>query len=595
MKSQKLTGAENIHWDLTTHYSGLNDPAIQTVMDTCVKDAGAFKSRYQGKLNSLTSAGMEKAYRELIDILERIYKLSQFAGLSFVTDTTNEQAKALESKVDEINSTVSNLTLFFTLELGAMPDDEFSKFEDQPELKEFRYPLDRTRETAKYNLSEKEEQLNNLKNLTGKSALVKIYNELTTSFKFEFEVDGETRERTGDELRSLRQHPDKNIRRQAMKLLLDRYEDNKIVISSVYNNILKDFNIGRELRGYPTPISVMNIGNDLDEEAVQTLIDVTTDSNRLVQRYYRLKARVLELDDMTLADIYAPLPAASRSYTWEEASEQVLTAFGEFDDEFHQLAKSMFDNNRIDAPAQPGKQGGAFCSYSVPSVQPFVFLNFTGKLRDVATLAHELGHAIHGMLAKDQNLFTFHSILPLAETASVFSEMVLTDMLLKQDPDVSVKRSLLTTKLEDIFSTSNRQNMFCRFEKVIHDRISRQLMSANELCDAYETELQRMFGDSVIQPTEFRWEWSTIPHLIHVPFYVYAYNFANLVVLALYQQYLEEGAAFIPKFKTCLAAGSSMRPTDIIGVTGQDITDPEFWNKSIQYVEGLIDQLEELV
>jgi len=422
-----------------------------------------------------------------------------------------------------------------------------------------------------------------------------MYGELAASFKFEFEIDGQTRIYTGPEMRALRQHPDKDVRHSAMKLFFDRYQENGIVLTHVFNHILKDFNIDKELRGYSSPINVMNVNNDLEDATVQTLIEATTVSNTLVNRYYKLKAKLLGLEnEMTLADIYAPLPNAARSYSWDEAKTLVLEAFDSFDPDFYQYAQTMFDDQRVDAAIAPGKRGGAFCSYSSPRIKPYVMLNFTGKIRDVATVAHEFGHAIHGFLSSTQNSLNFHPILPLAETASVFSEMILTDRFLKQETDDAVKISLLTTKLEDIFSTSHRQNMFSRFELEVHRIINDRIISSEELCALYRSELETMFGDAVQYPAEYKWEWASIPHMINVPFYVYAYNFANLLVLALYQQYLEEGKSFIPRFKEFLSMGSSASPVEIAAAIGQNIADPDFWHKGLSYIESLVVQLENL-
>jgi len=377
-----------------------------------------------------------------------------------------------------------------------------------------------------------------------------------------------------------------------MKLFFSHHEDNALVINHLYNSLVKDFGIEVGLRGYKNPISMMNTSNDLSDEAIQALNDVTTESYSLVNRYYKIKAKMLGMDEMTLADIYAPLPQASKTYSFNEAKNLVLEGFKSFDEEFYSLAKSMFDENRIDAPIEPTKRGGAFCASSTPDLKPYVFLNYTGKVRDVSTMAHELGHAIHAMLASDQKLINYHSILPLAETASIFSEMVLTDSLLKKESDVEVKKSMLTGKLEDIFASSHRQNMFSSFEIASHAAINEALQSPQDLCDLYEVELKKMFGDSVIFTPEYAWEWSSIPHIFNVPFYVYAYNFGNLLVFALYQQYLEEGESFKPKYKQFLSMGSSASPAEIAALVGADISHPDFWRKSLKYIETLVDQLE---
>jgi oligoendopeptidase F len=273
----------------------------------------------------------------------------------------------------------------------------------------------------------------------------------------------------------------------------------------------------------------------------------------------------------------------------------VLECFSAFDDDFYKMAKTMFDEDRIDAPVSHGKKGGAFCYGSTPELRPYIMLNFLGKQQDIFTIAHELGHAVHDFFSAKQTLLNYHPILPLAETASVFSEMLVTDLLLKRDTDPTTKKAILTDKLESIFATSHRQNMFSRFEITAHKTISKRLMSSDELCELYKSELNMMFGKSIRYTDEYSWEWSSIPHIYEVPFYVYAYNFGNLLVMALYQSYLEDGKLFIPKYKQFLSMGSSASPFDIAKLVGANINSIDFWEKSLLYIEKLIFDLEGLV
>jgi len=593
--STSLTGAENIRWDLNELFAGVDDPQIDVVLKESQTRAEAFVESYRGKLGDLTAEGLAEAYNTLESISGPLYRLGQYIHLLYAVDTSDDQIKATLAKIEQSSSTTSNLLVFFGLELGNLSDEQFAKFDGAEALADFGYKIAKLRKNAHYNLSEKEEQIINLKDLNGSSAHQKLYNELAASFSFEFELDGEVQTLNGDQLRALRQHPDADVRQRAMKLFFSRYEENALIINHLYNALVKDHGIEVDLRGYESPISTMNSHNDLSDQAIQALNDVTTESYALVNRYYKLKAKMLGMKEMTLADIYAPLPQASKVYPFDEAKKLVLDGFKAFDDDFHDKAKAMFDENRIDAPVEPHKRGGAFCSSSTPDLKPYVLLNYTGKVRDVSTMAHELGHAIHAMFSSEQKLMNFHSILPLAETASIFSEMVLTDSLLKKEEDVEVKKSMLTGKLEDIFASSHRQNMFSSFEVASHAAINDRLQSPQELCDLYTIEIQKMFGDSVTFTPEYAWEWSSIPHIFNVPFYVYAYNFGNLLVLALYQQYLDEGESFKPKYKKFLSMGSSASPAEITDIVGADINDPGFWRKSLKYIESLIDQLEELV
>ena len=593
--STQATGAENVRWDLSELFSGLDDPKIDSVLSDSRQQAELFVEQYRGKLGGLTPEALAIAYNELETISAPLYRLSQFVHLEYAVDTADDKIKALLGKIEQSASTTSNLLVFFTLELGGLSDEQFAKFEGAEALVDFEYKIAKQRKNAHYNLSEKEEQVINLKDLNGSNAHQKLYGELTASFSFEFETDGETKTLNGDQLRAMRQHPDADVRQRAMKLFFSRYEDNTLVINHLYNALVKDHGIEVDLRGFDQPISTMNTHNDLSDEAIQALNDVTTESYSLVNRYYKLKAKMLEMDEMTLADIYAPLPQSSKAYPFDEAKTLVLEGFKSFDNDFYEMAKAMFDENRIDAPVEPSKRSGAFCASSTPDLKPFVLLNYTGKVRDVSTMAHELGHAIHAMLSSKQKLMNYHSILPLAETASIFSEMVLTDSLLKKETDVDVKKSMLTSKLEDIFASSHRQNMFSSFEVASHKAINEQLQSPQALCELYTAELEKMFGDSVTITPEYAWEWSSIPHIFNVPFYVYAYNFGNLLVFALYQQYLEEGNSFIPKYKQFLSMGSSASPADLTAIVEADINHPDFWRKSLKYIETLVDQLEALV
>jgi oligoendopeptidase F len=595
MSNPTQTGAESVVWSLSDLLASPQDPKLERVLLETREQAQAFSKRYQGKISALNAAELSDAYRELERFLSPYYKVSQYVHLVYATDTANDAIKALVARLDDIDSEVSNHLVFFDLEIGALPAEKSAQLRESKEMDAFRYSFIRSIETARFNLSEKEEQLANLKNVSGRRGWEKLYEELTSSFQFEFELDGTVKTMNGSQLRALRQHADPDVRRRAMDLFFSRYESHQLILTSIFNNIIKDCTTEQSLRGYTSAIQVRNIGNDLSDAAVEALHRVTTESYILVQRYYRLKAKLLNLPELTLSDIYAPLPSANHSFTWEEAKKLVLESFYEFDEECGQFVESMFTQNRIDARITPTKRGGAFCSSSTPDIYPYVLVNFLGRQRDVSTLAHELGHALHSYLCRKQPLTYYHSILPLAETASVFAEMMLTDKVLKGETNPLNKQAILTDKLEDIFATSHRQNMFSRFETQAHHSISDGLMSSKDLCTLYEKELHLMFGDSVKIPASYQWEWSAIPHIFESPFYVYAYNFGNLLVMALYQQFLEEGASFIPKYKHFLSMGSSATPKSITALMGADIENPDFWRKSLTYIESLIIQLEELV
>ena len=588
-------GSENVIWDLSDLFDSVDDSRIQLVIDEVLKRSAHFAKTYKTRLRSLSIAELYDAFKESEDLLIPLYKLSQYASLSNAIDTQDEAIKSLVARVDDVESDVANYLVFFDLELSQFDKDYLDTLLQDSVIKNYAYSILRSYQTAQYNLNESEEKMINVKDVTGSQGYKKLYSELTSSFSFKIELDGKEQVLTGPEIRNLRLHKDQAVRQKAMKLFFQAYQDNHITLTHIFNNLLKDFNTERKIRGYKSPIHVRNISNDLSEQAIDTLHRVTTRSNTLVQRYYRLKKELLGLDKMTLSDIYAPFPNLDETFSYSEAKQLVLDGFYEFDSEFGDIAKAMFDRNRIHAPVVRHKRGGAFCSGSTPDCYPYVMLNYLGKPRDVSTMAHELGHAIHDVLASKQTLTNYHPILPLAETASVFSEMLVTDILKKRLTDKQSKIVMLSEKLEDIFATSHRQNMFSEFEKKSHLAISDKLLSSQELCSFYKQRLESMFGDSVAITDEYHWEWASIPHFLDYPFYVYAYNFGNLLVFALYQMYLEEGQSFIPKLKTLLAGGSSLSPLDMTRSIGIDIESEAFWQKSIVYIEDMVNELEAVV
>ncbi|RAP32403.1 peptidase M3 [Candidatus Marinamargulisbacteria bacterium SCGC AG-414-C22] len=592
---QTKESAQHIIWDLSDLFNDINDPEIKKICTESPVKAEKFAQKYKDKINTLSAKNLTKAFQEYEEILLNIYKLSQYSSLNSAIDTQCDDYKALRSTIDSLSSSVSNTLVFFSLEIAQLSKEHITHLDLTNSCKNYYYYITEQQKNVTYKLSEDAEKIATIKNISGKNGYKKLYSELVASFEFEFKIDGKIEKLNGTQLRNLRYHHDAKVRRSAMKTFYKRYEDNQLIILHIFNNLYKDFNSEREHRGYKTPISVRNIGNNLSEKAVDNLHNVTTESNSLVQRYYKIKAHILDLPDLSLADIYAPMPDSNTTFTYDEAKSIVLEGFKAFDDDFYSYAKAMFDENRIHAPVLPKKRGGAFCSGYTPDIKPYVMLNFMGKPRDVSTMAHELGHAIHDMFASKQTLINYHPILPLAETASVFSEMVITDLLLKKVSDNKTKQVILTEKLEDIFATSHRQNMFSCFEKDAHALATNQLPTIQDYCNIYKKQLKTMFGTAVKIPTEYQWEWSTIPHFIDFPFYVYAYNFGNLLVMALYQQYKEEGKAFIPKLKKCLAAGSVTDPKTITRYFDVDIEDPSFWRKSIVYIESLITELEQLV
>ncbi|MDA8575604.1 M3 family oligoendopeptidase [Candidatus Marinamargulisbacteria bacterium] len=595
MASSAVLDAQAIQWDLTDLFSGFDDPKFLAVIESAPQTAEAFAQRYRGRLCTLSGDALAEAFQALEVCLIPLYEASQFVHLQFSIDTANTEIQHWVQTMDELETVVQNHSLFFNLELGTLTEAQCEAvLAESSALTVYAYTLRRIVRNAQYYLTEAEEKIVNLKTINGAQAFENLYNELTASFQFTLTVDGEEKTMNGAQLRALRQHADPAVRNTAMRLFFERYETHAIPLSKSFLAIIKDSVQSCQLRGYASPIDVMNQRNDLPTKVVDNLHAVTQASNTLVQRYYRLKKKILGLDSLTLSDIYAPMPTADAVYSFAQAKTIVLDALADFDADFHAKARRMFDENRIHAPVMPTKQGGAYCSSSTHRVNPYVMLNFLGRSRDVSTMAHELGHAIHAMYTQELPLVQQHAILPLCETASVFCEMIVSERLYAQASSDAERQALLTDKLEDLFATSHRQNMFSQFEQVAHGQLAQGPVATETLCELYTEQLRTMFGDSVTYPDGYRWEWLTIPHFISVPFYVYAYNFGNLLVLGLYQRYRENPAAFMAPFKRLLAMGKSQDPMTICQTVGVDLADPAFWESSVAYIDDLVSQLEEL-
>lgn len=586
---------KDITWDLTELHDSILPESLDPLLESIQSSVQAFVSRYKGRVATVSAKELHEGIVEYERMVGQLSRLRQFAHLNYAVDTVNSTILALVSKIDEAYSMMQNEWMFFFLEIGSADSETLNTWRSDPVNQSYKYALTQAVKKNRYRLSEKEEQWINLKDLNGCDALRKLYGEHTSKYTFSVTIDGESQSMNGTQCRALRYHQDPAVRRAAMKTFYAAYEQDAHIMTHLFNTIIKDGGIEREKRGYSTAIEPMNITNDLPNKLVDMLHDITTESNALVQRYYRLKQQVLGLSTMTLADIYAPMTDDVASIDWDDAKQLVLNSFQAFDAEFYAFSMAMFEKNRIHAFPSNVKRGGAFCSSSEPGVLPFVMLNHLGKPRDVSTMAHELGHAIHAMYSKEQSLINYHAILPICETASVFCEMLVGDALKQTCQTPIEKMVLLSNKLEDMFATSHRQNMFSRFEQRIHAGMLKGRLSSNELCTIYVEELTKMFGDSVQIPDEYRWEWATIPHMLDVPFYVYSYNFGHLLVLGLYQLYLEQGTAFIPKLKRLLQAGASISPVELLASEGIDITTDTFWRKSVSYIDAVVDEFEGVV
>lgn len=528
-------------------------------------------------------------------LVEQIYLLSAYGGLWFSADTQSSTALTYRNRIQQVTTDFQNRTLFFDLWWKALDDDEAAALlPSATSFPDYRHYLEDLRRTKPYTLDERSEQLINTKDANGIDGVMTLYSMLTNRLEFHIEIDGEKKTLTRDGLMSYAQAREPELRAAAYQELYRVFGQEANILAQVYVNRVRDwYNEQVQLRGYASPIAVRNVANDIPDEAVDALLDVCRLNAGLFQRYFKLKAGWMGVEKLRRYDIYAPLAASDRKVAYGEAVEMVLDTFQRFHPHVAKQARRVFAQNHIDSEVRKGKRGGAFCATVLPSLTPWVLMNYTGRVRDVATLAHELGHAIHSMLAEEHSLLTQHPTLPLAETASVFAEMLLTERFLSGEKDPLVRRELLAASVDDMYATVMRQAFFVIFERTAHDAIINN-RSPEELHALYMENLQEQFGDSLEIAPEFQYEWISIPHIYQTPFYCYAYSFGQLLVLSLYRRYQQEGEAFKPGYMKLLAYGGSARPEEILQEAGINIKDRAFWQGGFDVIRAMIDELEAL-
>ncbi|HRQ23365.1 MAG TPA: M3 family oligoendopeptidase, partial [Anaerolineales bacterium] len=545
-------------WDLTPLYPGYDSPELQAAFDMLEEQVTSFEG-LRGKLKPDMPVDQFVEAVKSSETMARIgNKMYAFAGLSFTADTQDQKAQALQARVMQFLAEVENRTLFFSLWWKALDDENAKRLMDASG--DYRYYLEAMRLYKPHTLSEAEEKIVNLKNVTGVRALGNLYDSITNRYTFKMKVNGREKDLTAAELFSYRYSTDPKVRAESYQSQFKVYAEDGPILGQIYQTILRDWHTENvNLRKFKNSIAPRNLNNDIPEEAVEALLDVARRNVGIFQRYFRMKAKYVGMKKLRRYDIYAPVAASKKTYKWDEAVNMVLDAFNTFSPQVAELAKRVFDETRIDSEIRSGKRGGAFCWSVLPEMTPYVLVNYQGTGREVATLAHELGHAIHAMLASHHSAFTFHSSLPLAETASTFAEMVLIEKLLAEETDESVRRDILFKQMDDAYATIMRQSFFALFEKTAHEMVQKNA-SVDDLSNAYLENLKEQFGDSLDLSDEFKWEWVGIPHIYQVPFYVYAYAFGQLLVLALYQQFKAEGESFKPKYLRILSAGGSEAP-----------------------------------
>ncbi|MHA2106838.1 MAG: M3 family oligoendopeptidase [Candidatus Hodarchaeales archaeon] len=582
-------------WDLTFVYKGYDDPQIEKDLEKADRLAEDL-AKYRSKLATLSSSEFVSFLQQHEEIATYLVKCGSYGSLLFSQETTNDKFKALFAKVQQKNVAIGNKLIWINLEINKMDSEIFGKILNDPTLANYHHYLEVLRLREPYQLSEPVEQVLNQKALIGASAWVKFYEEYTADFKFEVEIDGEKKVLSQGEIRPKFRDTNPITRENVFKAYYQKYIDDSIAISHSFNNIWKDHGQNVDLRKYPSTMTIAHIRNQTEEKIVETMMSVVKKNYTLVQEYYKAKARLMgQGTSIKGSDLYAPITKVTK-YSWKEAEESVLSAYTEFDPEIGQMAQTLFSESLIDSEIRKGKRTGAFCAGLIPALKPVIHMSFDGTSDGVATLAHEIGHALHDLFsARNQTLFNYHPPLVVAETASVFGEQILTSKLLKTMNDEEGKLTLLVNQLEDAIGTISRQTMYIFFEKECHLKGAKQTLSFQEMSDIWDKYVKEAYGDSVDFLPEQSANWASIPHFLFTRYYCYAYSFGMLFVLGLYQKYLEEGSSFIPKLKSILEAGGSQFPIDLAASVGLDIRKEEFWQAGFDYLNGLLTEFKEIV
>lgn len=538
----------------------------------------------RSNLSKLTPKRFMELLKDFELLKNKAAKLGGYAFLRSCENSADQKASADVSRLQLFLTGIDNRLMFFSLWFKDLPEDQARKY--LAVSGKYEYYLDQVRKTKQYTLSEKEELVSNVLHAAGISSITTVYNILTS--QFEFILDGKTITQN-EVMEKFRDH-DPKVREAAYKTLLKKYIGFKDVIGEIYRancNTWKEENI--TLRKYASPISVRNVMNDIPDPAIETLLSVCQKNEHLFHRFFALKQKELGLKKMRRFDIYAPMREEKAKMPYDDAASVVLETFEGFSPEFCRIANEVITKKHIHSLVVKNKYTGAFCSGLALDVLPYVLLSYTGNLRDVETLAHELGHAVHFSLASSQTEFTQDASLPLGETASIFGEMLLTERLKEKYP--AEARIMTFSKLDEMYATIIRQVGFVIFEKTAHDMIAKGA-TIEEVSDEYLRLLKKQLGPRIEIDPLFKYEWTVVPHIFHTPFYCYAYAFGNLFVLALYAKYKKEGKAFVPKMITLLSAGGSASPTNLAKEVNCDITKASFWQDGFDIIEGMIDELE---
>jgi oligoendopeptidase F len=573
-----------VSWDLEPLVHGEGDAGAAKVLEQAGTRAAAFAERYAGRVSELDATELGEAMTALADLHDLVGRAGTYAGLRFAGDTSDPTAGALLQSVQEKGTAIETQLIFFELEWAEVPDERADELLADPGLEFCAHYLRTARRYRPHLLTEPEEKILAEKSVTGSSAWGRLFAELTSAVRVE--LPDEPEPVTLEVALSRLALPDREQRRVTAEAVTAALEPGLRTRAYLFNTLLQDKAVDDRLRSYPSWVAARNLSNEASDESVQALVSAVRARYDLPQRWYRLKAQMLGVERIADYDRHAAVTDEDSVVGWGDAKGLVLDCYASFSPELASVAARFFDEHWIDGPARPGKRGGAFCSYAVPSVHPYLMLNYTGRRRDVLVMAHELGHGLHAALAQPQGVFHQSTPLTLAETASVFGETVVFNRLLEQASSPGSRLSLLAESIEGAIATVFRQVAMYQFEDLVHGaRRGEGELAVERIAELWTESQTEMLGDTVeITPGYTSW-WSYIPHFVNSPGYVYAYAYGQLLALSVYRRYQEEGEPFVPRYLDMLRAGGSLPPQELGELVGIDLADPGFWDSGLALVD----------
>lgn len=590
----KANPAKGVKWDLSSLYSGINDPKLEADKKKISALSDVFVKKYKGKIGkkSVTPALLLKAIKDVEILDEKLYIYLNYASYLHSQDTKSPKIGAFYQEANEFSTEIASRLLWFSLAIQQLDKNIADTLLKSPSLKQYSHYFKHLRDFSKFRKSLPEEEIMTKLSLSGEDAFIRFYDEVSSSEKYKI---GKREIGYAEAISILKDDPSTKKREDAAKAMTAAYKANDRFYTYVINTLLLGKKTRDEIRGYKYPQQGTFLRYEVDPDIVKSLVKTVEGSYPLSERYYKIKSKLLNRKLFEWDRYSSIYHEKNHTVSWNEAKEIVLTSFSKFDTEFSDVAKMFFENGWIDAEISPSKKGGAFCSYCVPSKHPFILLSFTGSVDDVMTLAHELGHGIHAYLSRINSLQNFFPSTATAEIASVFGESLVFDYLYENAKSGREKMNLLSNKIQGSFATIFRQTSFYNFESQIHEhRRKHGELSTNQINNYFQAELQKMFGKGLTLTPGHAYWWMPVLHFYHYNFYVFTYAFGEALTLSLYQKYRDEGDKFVKEYKNALRAGGSQSPKDITSMMGVDIGKRNFWKKSIELLEEYVDEFQNL-